>query len=124
MEIGLAISEFMKAEYNTEEGNSFFFSGGCYILADAVHSLLLDMGMSSQIMAIDDGDHVYVESEGKCYDAGGTFDSADELIAASGIEYREGTISEWSIKDGVIEVTADMVYYKNKLKHYGGLSYE
>lgn len=87
---------WLHTDYCEEEGNSFFFTGGCLIFAESLIKFLLKDNKICRLIDISQGSHYAVEYESKFIDANGVFESLNQLIIDSGIDYTNDIV-EYSV---------------------------
>lgn len=116
------IETYIEEEYNTIEGNSFFFTGGCYMFADAIYLSLKEIGIKSKILTFGEGEHNFVRAKGFFIDANGGSKTIEELVSKAGFE----DISEDINYCGLVysEKDKEVNEYKDNILKYAYLECE
>lgn len=73
--------------YQGEEGNSFFFTGGCLIFASALGRFLLENDKECEIIELLTGSHYVLKFDGAYFDADGMWEDPFDAIINMGISY-------------------------------------
>jgi len=118
-DIGIGIDDYMISEYDEDEGNSFFFTGGCDIFAEALYYVLKGFRLNPRLCAFGQGDHFFVllEENGHEYyiDADGVNDKIECNNVNLELETNEITY-DWCLNKSLNY--KETGYYILKLLHY------
>ena len=113
---GIIINWMENEYYDTDEGNSFFFNGGCYVFADSLYYFLKSKGLKSELLDNEDGDHKFIKYKNYYFDANGSHKSISDLINSADIQDVDYDFKKVGPYDKVND--EDVVYYVGKLNKY------